>query len=117
MRQYQLRGVYMGSITCLGGLVLVGMLLQLIQPKYPEWFFPAGTAPDEAKALYLLGLILLAVILWAIGAALFHDPVFRIGDGVQRHDRIKTIRVRVAGVLVVTVGLGLLVQWIGRLLW
>jgi hypothetical protein len=116
MRQYQLRGVYMGGITCLGGLVLVGILLKLIRRKYPEWFFPAGTAPNEDKAIFLLVLLFLAVVFWAIGVALFQDPVFRIGDGVKRHDRIKRIRVWVASVLVVTFGLGLLVQWIGRLL-
>jgi hypothetical protein len=117
MRQYQLRGLYMGGITCLGGLLLVGVLLRLIQRKYPERFVPASTLPAEDKAFYFLAFTLLIVVLWTIGAALFNDPVFRIGDGVQRHDRIKKIRAWIAGVLVLTIGIGLLVQWIGRLLW
>ena len=117
MRQYQVRGLYMGGITCLVGLVLVGILLTLIQRKYPERFVPASTLPAEDKALYFLAFTLLVVVIWAIGTALFNDPVFRIGDGVQRHDRIKKIRAWVAGVLVVTIGMGLLVRWIGTLLW
>ena len=117
MRQYQLRSFYMGGPTCLGGLVLVLLLLKLIQRKYPAWFFPAGAVPALDATLFLLALLLLAVFFWVVGAVLFRDPVFRVGDGVKRHDRTKKIRARVAGVLVVTVGLGLLVQWIGRLMW
>jgi hypothetical protein len=122
MKQWYPRHQLMFIACALVGFILYVGALTLVQRRFPALFVapPPNGGKQEASfgtAIGLLASMAIAVFCGWLGAKLFDDPVFRIGDGVERHERTKKIRAWIASVLGVTIGLGLLLQWVGKLLW
>ena len=94
----------------------VGLWILAIK-RIPELANPTTGEANGVGALLLVVGLLLAMLSVLLGAmALFPDPVFRIGYGVARHDRVKNVRSNLGWALLATCVLGPLFGFLMKLI-
>ncbi len=96
MKQWHPPGFALGA---LGGILVAasGFWVWIIIARRYVGLFVSHTSDGktETTGLGTLGLLAdlgLAFIVGRLVLSLFPDPVFRVGDGVVRHDRVKSVR-------------------------
>lgn len=109
--------VFAGTLT---GLALLIWTMSLLLEKYEPVLGRTGGGKTELTGLGAgVGLALGAILVVGLVcmAKLFPNMVFRIGDGIRRHDATKSVRSRLFWLLLGSVGLGTLFRVANTLLW
>jgi hypothetical protein len=97
-------------------LAALGYLYSLlaIAKRYPSLMEQVGTdgkpQPTIAGLALLLGIIPVILITTYLIMLLLPDPVFRIGDGTVRHDRVKSVRSKLGWMILAIIAAAILTR-------
>jgi hypothetical protein len=85
-----------------------------IARRYPSLMEQVGTdgkpQPTIAGLALLLGIIPVILITTYLIMLLLPDPVFRIGDGTVRHDRVKSVRSKLGWMILAIIAAAILTR-------
>ena len=123
MKQWHPRSNTVGLATGLVAAVTSVSFWVIATTRYPGLLVHTTRRADgSAEATFfgffsLLGAILLAILVGRCMAILFQDPIFRIGGGTARHDRLKSVRSKLGWTLLAVCVLTPLFRMLSYLVW